>query len=664
MPGPADESDTGICQVLDTGQVLNDRNMEHSGETLPSVVDQHLSNLIHAEPNNDTEFISQRIKNINTDNRFRPNSTGPFFIFVEHKYLNIGRLHPMRVGEKLLQIGGDEKHIMEINTVGKNRLKIQVDSATVANRLVTNQVFENNNLIAYIPVHLTEKKGVVRAVDTTYSEPELIDSIQSDVPIKSIRRMYKVIKDGDSRIRVARQMVIISFDSLIIPQHVYMNKIRFAVDQYYSPVLMCYHCLRYGHTSTQCRSKRKCRSCGADNDQSTVCINCNVYCIHCESNSHSSTDKRCPVFLKQKRIKQAMSNMNMSFYEAQKIVENPTYASLVSKNRFEPLLVSNTDFPSLPVPNTGNSQKSSASNIVHNSQPGPSRSHTISTPRKRKKTDTEPHFPPIRREYEWSFGGSPVINEYPYAQSFEDIKTRLVKDIQNNTPLQSIFNRNLNIVQWNARSAIANHNLLKNLISDTKADIVILSETWYKSIHNITLRGYNVIRKDRGDGKGGVAIFLRNNIPFKQISFENLTSNLEICGVDITYDNTNISVMSAYKPPNVTISTNDYIEVFSRLQPTSIVGGDFNGHHVAWGSSINNAAGNNLMDAIEFFSHLAIRNEGQATRLTRPGTNISVVDVTIISNNLLGKSKWSVLDDSYGSDHFPISLIINVRIKL
>nr|CAI5826286.1 unnamed protein product [Callosobruchus analis] len=96
----------------------------------------------------------------------------------------------------------------------------------------------------------------------------------------------------------------------------------------------------------------------------------------------------------------------------------------------------------------------------------------------------------------------------------------------------------------------------------------------------------------------------------------------------------------------------------SYVQPSS-EGGDFNGHHYLWGSTDNNSPGLTLVDAIDDFPHLIFRNEGQPTRLTRPSANISAVDVTIISTDLLDISTWTVMSDTYGSDHFPILMNIN-----
>nr|CAI5853175.1 unnamed protein product [Callosobruchus analis] len=104
-----------------------------------------------------------------------------------------------------------------------------------------------------------------------------------------------------------------------------------------------------------------------------------------------------------------------------------------------------------------------------------------------------------------------------------------------------------------------------------------------------------------------------------------------------------MSVASIYRPPNVPVDSR----------------GDFNGHHYLWGSTDNNPPWLTLVDAVDNFTYLIFRNEGQPTRLTRPSANISAVDVTILSTDLLDISTWTVMGDTYGSDHFPILININ-----
>nr|CAI5863438.1 unnamed protein product [Callosobruchus analis] len=414
MPG-SQQFGVGSSPPPDTGQHQqkrsNIRNVEmvylSDDEPLPSSNQTHSNSQGTIQAGHtDQTTISERVKHLNLDNKYSLDSPRPYVVFVEHKYLNVGRLHPMRLGEKLLNIGNDARHIKEINTVGRNRIKIELDSPAAANRIL---------------------------------------------------------------------------------------------------------------------------------------------------------NRECPAFLKQKRTKEAMAHLNVSFEEAEKIVDHPSYASLTSKNRYAPLMSSNTEFPSLPtkptppIHVTPQIPKSQWSNINDSQQ------------KKRKIHHTEPQFPPVRREFQWSFCGKPVIdaNNPQEVLTFQEIRDKLTSELSTNL-------------------------------------------TTLLQVHS------------RGD-------------------------------VDTVLDNFNLKSMIEALLRNI---------FQSYVQPSS-EGGDFNGHHYLWGSTDNNSPGLTLVDAIDDFPHLIFRNEGQPTRLTRPSANISAVDVTIISTDLLDISTWTVMSDTYGSDHFPILMNIN-----
>lgn len=53
------------------------------------------------------------------------------------------------------------------------------------------------------------------------------------------------------------------------------------------------------------------------------CYDCMTWCVFCKNNNHQSVDKKCTEFSKQKKIKEAMTYLNVSFKEAELVVDNP-----------------------------------------------------------------------------------------------------------------------------------------------------------------------------------------------------------------------------------------------------------------------------------------------------------------------------------------------------
>nr|CAI5855984.1 unnamed protein product [Callosobruchus analis] len=219
---------------------------------------------------------------------------------------------------------------------------------------------------------------------------------------------------------------------------------------------------------------------------------------------------------------------------------------------------------------------------------------------------------------------------------------------------------NLKIVQWNARSLQSNKHSLLQIFNEEHFDIAIVYETWYKRSHDVRFRNFSVVKKDRADGYGGVALFISNKLKYEIINFNaNFNRKIEVCGINILLNNKKLSVISLYRPPRVKATVLDYINLFNQIPYDCIIGGDFNAHHSVWGSPTCSTDGNILVDAIEEFHTLAISNDGSATRISPPGQQKSVVDITLMTTNLALSSHWAVMTDTYGSDHFPILITFN-----
>ncbi|CAG9836320.1 unnamed protein product [Diabrotica balteata] len=92
-----------------------------------------------------------------------------------------GRLHPMKLGEKLLSLSNYDKNIIEIVSVGKNRIKIQVDSGAVANNLFN---------------EITEKTTVLHIIDGGYLLQHYVWGLLSKVAeilggyVSYVQRLY------------------------------------------------------------------------------------------------------------------------------------------------------------------------------------------------------------------------------------------------------------------------------------------------------------------------------------------------------------------------------------------------------------------------------------------------------------------------------------------
>ena len=219
---------------------------------------------------------------------------------------------------------------------------------------------------------------------------------------------------------------------------------------------------------------------------------------------------------------------------------------------------------------------------------------------------------------------------------------------------------NLVFCQWNCRSAIANKANLEYLLNENKVHIALLSETWFKPNSSITFPGYNIIRKDRLDGKGGVAILIKTNIKFIKIANPNF-ENIFYTAIRIPLkDRSELTLVSVYVNPQSRVSVQTWNSFFSSFHSPVLFCGDFNAHHVTWGCNDSNIQGNVLLEALDQ-CNLIFLIDGSFTRINPTGGNNSAIDLSLTSPQLSSILEWTILDDTYGSDHVPILIKCKVN---
>lgn len=215
----------------------------------------------------------------------------------------------------------------------------------------------------------------------------------------------------------------------------------------------------------------------------------------------------------------------------------------------------------------------------------------------------------------------------------------------------------LNLIQWNIRSIKSNYNNLINIISEFDPDIVFLNETWLKKDDKINIKYYSIERVDRFDGKGDVAFLIRDNLQYEVMSKSKKVKDTGFQSIIIKIRN--IKFINVYNPPNNKLVISDIEQLFNKKdQDQVIVMGDLNAHHNLWGSFQNNSNGEKVMELIDKYDYVVL-NEEISTRLVMPGSNISPLDLTLVSQNLARYCEWGRIEDCGNSDHFPTTCKVN-----
>lgn len=170
----------------------------------------------------------------------------------------------------------------------------------------------------------------------------------------------------------------------------------------------------------------------------------------------------------------------------------------------------------------------------------------------------------------------------------------------------------------------------------------------------------------RQEGFGGVAIAIHHSVQVRPIRIcESLSNDLvahsiDLVGVDVfSYFPQSIQIWSIYISPSSNLSDMIVKNMFGLMSLRSILAGDFNAHHFAWGSSKSDFIGK-LLNNIASSFNVCILNTGSVTRVGRPPFSDSVIDVSFCSSGLFWSTSWNTLDQTFGGDHFPIIIKLSL----
>lgn len=208
------------------------------------------------------------------------------------------------------------------------------------------------------------------------------------------------------------------------------------------------------------------------------------------------------------------------------------------------------------------------------------------------------------------------------------------------------------ILQWNARSLIANGQELKRFV-DTfkeKPKVICVQETWLKGCLDFVIPGYICLRKDRKSTGGGCATFIEQGVQYRRIDIK---IDIECVAVEIWSTQGRISVINFYNPC-IQLDSDKLDQIMEKVRSPVVWVGDFNSHNPLWGSVKRDLNGTVLEDFLDKY-RLVMLNDGRPTRFNMTNKRTSCIDVTFASAELAKCGEWDVLSgDNMGSDHFPI----------
>ncbi|XP_071582343.1 uncharacterized protein [Temnothorax nylanderi] len=326
--GPPQDSDMGYDPAVETR-----RGVKRASE----------SDLATAEKGMPSPAsVSSSKKHRREANRYSATDFPPYLVHFQYAESNV-------TPDSLLIskiINGFDESIQEIRTIGNNKVRAKFETYQAANRVIGHPSLKKHNLIAFIPSFKIMRIAIVKGIPLCLSDNEITQEIESSVKIISIQRLNRRVKRNGESVFEPSKTILIKFEGQTLPLEIAIFKTKLKVEPYIPQIQICFSCFRFGHISSNCRSKAKCGKCTSEshaNKDDCPRINLPPICINCKGD-HLPTASTCPVFIKQKKIVQIAAEQNIPYLEARNKVEN-CQSSIYSP---PPYFSSSDSYPSLP----------------------------------------------------------------------------------------------------------------------------------------------------------------------------------------------------------------------------------------------------------------------------------------------------------------------------
>lgn len=205
-----------------------------------------------------------------------------------------------------------------------------------------------------------------------------------------------------------------------------------------------------------------------------------------------------------------------------------------------------------------------------------------------------------------------------------------------------------NIVQWNSQSLRPKLSSFSAFLNQERIHLAIISESWLEEESPLNISEYNIYRRDRMDGYGGVSIITHKSVQAQCLYFNHSYPGIEDIGVQIFNCKDIKNVISVYCPSTIRTSPVDWDTLFSKFKSKTLIAGDFNGHHTNWFDKCD-TRGLQIFDSALENSFIAL-NDGQPTRikLVNQIMQKSAPDVTFASSDIAANFLWQTTNENFG----------------
>ncbi|XP_063622395.1 uncharacterized protein LOC134794513 [Cydia splendana] len=211
--------------------------------------------------------------------------------------------------------------IQKIKYLNPYKIRVEMSSEINIDKLENSKVAKEKAWRIQRPMEKSLSYGVIRDVDMELTDEEVCKSIQYDKPAELLSAFR--LKKRDSNCKEGwslSEVVRLCFKGTFLPPFVFVDGLRLKVDPYIFPVSQCSRCWKLGHSQKRCPSSRIiCPKCGNNHAN---CETTELKCVNCEG-PHISLSRSCPVYLKEKRLRELMAEYNCTYRKALELYVTP-----------------------------------------------------------------------------------------------------------------------------------------------------------------------------------------------------------------------------------------------------------------------------------------------------------------------------------------------------
>lgn len=212
--------------------------------------------------------------------------------------------------------------ICKVKYINQYKIILTFNKEISAQKFLLCKKFDEEGWRRQKTLELALSFGVIKDIELDLTETELLKHISSQIEVATAKRLNRRNEEGWT----PSETIKLGFNGSTLPSYVYLFDMRIKVAPYKFPVTQCSRCWRYGHSVKICPSNNIiCPKCGGHHENCTVMT---FVCPNCSRN-HMALSKECPVFIKEKRLREIMTESNCSYQKALTIYvpPSPTHTS-------------------------------------------------------------------------------------------------------------------------------------------------------------------------------------------------------------------------------------------------------------------------------------------------------------------------------------------------